>query len=182
MGNLNTLSTICVLVIVQEALVLIFGAILLRRYLLGRKLHFWYYAVLLPSSLFPVICFLGIVYYFNISSGMSFQKIALWSTFGMFLVSGGLAELISWMVKDKEQLIQWAALSSLTQIFIAMFLPVVFGGKTSGGELVKFNVGMAAGISSILVTILVFALLSYLGMWQKLLTIKNKLSKRIFSL
>lgn len=182
MGNLNTLSTICVLVIVQEALVLIFGAILLRRYLLGRKLHFWYYAVLLPSSLFPVICFLGIVYHFNISSGMSFQEIALWFTFGMFIVSGGLAELVSWMVKDKEQLIQWAALSSLAQIFIAMFLPVVFGGKTSGNELVKFNVSMAAGISSILVTILVFALLSYLGVWQKLSTIKNKLSKRILSL
>lgn len=175
LGNLNTLSTICVLVIIQEALVLIFGAILLRRYLLDKKLHFWYYSVLLPSGLFPLICFIGIVYLFNTCNGMSFQGIAFWFAFGMFIVSGGLAELLAWRMKDKEQLIQWAALSSLAQIFIAMFLPVIFGGKSPGGDLVKFNSNMAAGITFMLLAIAVFSVLSYLRVWQKL-------TKRIFSL
>ena len=131
MSNLNTLNTICVLVIVQEALVLIFGSILLRRYYLGKKLHFWYYAVLLPSSLFPISSFMGIVYLFNTYSGMSFQAIAIWFILGISIITGGLAELISWLNKDQEQLIQWAALTSLVQIFIAMFLPVILGGQIS---------------------------------------------------
>ncbi len=176
MSDLNTLSTICVLVIIQEALVLVFGAMLLRRYLLEKQLHFWYYTVLLPSCLFPVICFAGIVYLFNTYSGMSFQGVAFWFIFGMFIVTGGLAELLSWLMKDKEQLIQWTALSSLVQIFIAMFLPVVFGGKAPGGDLVKLNVSMVAGVAFILLTTAIFTVLAHLGMWQKLVIIKKRLT------
>jgi hypothetical protein len=175
MSNLNTLSTICVLVIVQEALVLIFGSILLRRYYLGKKLHFWYYAVLLPSGLFPVICFVGIVYLFNTCSGMSFQGIAFWFLFVIFIVTGGIAELLCRLTKDKEQLMQWLALTSLTQIFIAMFLPVIFGGKSPGGDLVKFDINMLTGVAFILVTTAIFTVLAHLGMWQKLAIIKKRL-------
>ena len=175
MSNLNTLSTICVLVIVQEALVLIFGSILLRRYYLGKKLHFWYYAVLLPSSLFPISCFVGIVYLFNTYNGMSFQEISIWFVLGVSIITGGLAELISWLNKNQEQLIQWAALTSLVQIFIAMFLPVVLGGKAPSGYLVKFDINMLAGVAFILLMTALFTVLAYLGIWEKLITIKKRL-------
>ncbi|MFA7183734.1 MAG: hypothetical protein WC082_02510 [Victivallales bacterium] len=167
-GDPELLNTICILVIVQEAATLLCGAVLLRRYYLEKKLHFWYYASLVPSALFPVICFLGMVYLFNTCSGMSFQAIAVYFSFGIFLLTGGLAELFR--LFEREQLIRWATLTSLVQIFIAMFLPVIFSGETYSNSLFEFNLNMAAGIIFIVAATALFALLSHFWVWRKLST------------
>jgi hypothetical protein len=166
MSNPELLNTICILVIVQEAVVLLFGAVLLRRYYLKKKIHFWYYVVLVPSGIFPVICFLGMVFLFNTCSGMSFQAIALYFCLGIFLLTGGMAELFR--LVEREQLIIWAALTSMSQIFLAMFLPVIFSGQTYAGSLIDFNLSMAGGIIFIVALTAVFAFLAHLGFWRKL--------------
>lgn len=173
MNNINVLNSICVLVIVQEAMALILGSALLRRYYLEKKIQFWYYSSLLPSSLFPALCFVGMVYLFNTCSGTSFQGIALWLGLGVFAVSGILAELLSLFIKDREQLTLWAVLLSLTQIFTAMFLPVVLSGKSSGGNYINFDLSMIAGMILLLVLTAIFTLLAHFKVWRKLFFIKR---------
>ena len=173
MNNINVLSSICVLVIVQEAITLLLGAVLLRRYYLDKKIRFWYYACLLPSGLFPILCFVGMVYLFNTCSGMSFQGISLWLGLGIFALSGVLAELLSLLVKDKEQLTLWAGLLSMTQIFTAMFLPVILNGKSPGGNYISFDINTVSGMIFLLMLIAMFTLLAHFRVWHKLFIIKK---------
>ena len=172
MNNINVLSSICVLLIVQEATALILGATLLRRYYLEKKIPFWYYSCLLPSGLFPALCFVGMVYLFNTCSGMNFQGIAFWFGLGIFAVSGILAELLGLLMKDKERLTLWAVLLSLTQIFTAMFLPVVLSGKSPGGNYINFDINAVAGMVFLLILTAIFTLLAYFGVWHKLFKLR----------
>ena len=173
MSSRETLNTICVLVIIQEALVLIFGTIVLRRYYLGRKLHFWYYAVLLPSGLFPVLCFAGMVYLFNTSSGANFLWVALRFIPIMLVITGGIAEIL--VLFKREQLIKVAALTSMVQMFTAMFLPVVFNGKISNCNFININISTIWSLLFLIAATALFTLISLLGMWQKLYGYSKKI-------
>ncbi len=177
MNNINVLNSICVLVIIQEAIALVLGTALLRRYYLGKKIQFWYYSSLLPSSLFPAFCVVGMVYLFNTYSGMSFQVITFWFGLGIFTVSGSLAELLSLFIKDNEKLILRAVLLSLIQVFTAMFLPVVLSGEYSGGNYINFNINMIAGMIFLFMLTAVFTILAYFRAWHKLFGTCNHISK-----
>lgn len=172
MNSQETLNTICILVIIQESLTLIFGAIVLRRYYLSRKLHFWYYAVLLPSGLFPAACFIGMVYLFNISNGADFLEIALRFIPTMLVFTGGMAEIL--VLFRREQLIKIATLTSMIQIFTAMFLPVIFNGKISNCNFINLNLNTVWSLLLLVITTALFALISHLGMWRKLYVYSKK--------
>ncbi len=161
MSNFNTLATLCIAVIIQEAVVLMFGAILLRRYYMERKIRFWEYLVLLPLGLYPAGCFFGLVWLFNNLSGISFGWTALTAGVAMTVITGGLAEMLKLIGRHREELVQWAAMLSLAEIAVAMFLPVVLSGNTApSGNLVNFDLKSLAGILSIVAMVIIGGLVS----------------------
>ncbi|MDD5728040.1 MAG: hypothetical protein PHV59_05695 [Victivallales bacterium] len=174
MSSGNTLSTACLLVIVQEALALVLGASLLRRYYLGKKLRFRHYPALLPSVLFPAACFGGMVYIFNTYCGTVFWQAALAYIFGIIILTGAAMEILQ--RQAREHLINLAATVSLTQIFIAMFLPVVLSGQAPSEGLVKIDMQMVSGLALLAISIGLFTLLAYSGCWRKIAELSKRLA------
>ncbi len=161
MSDFNTLSTLCIAVIIQEAIVLMFGAILLRRYYMERKIRFWEYVVLLPSLLYPAGCFFGLVWLFNNLSGISFGSTAVVAGIAMAIATGSLAEILKFIGRHREELVQWAAMLSLAEVAVAMFLPVVLSGNSApAGNLVNFNLKSLSGILFIVAMVIVGGLAS----------------------
>lgn len=174
MSDFNTLSTVCAAVIIQEALVLLFGTILLRRHYLGMKIPWYGYAVLLPSGLYPAGMFFLLVWGFNTFSGIGFIWSAIGLTAGTALLTVILTELPRLLIKEPEQMVQTVAMPGLAQIALAMFLPVILSGRAPSGSLVTFDIKSAAGICALAALTALLAAASHIFHRCRKLIIKHR--------
>lgn len=138
--NYATLNSACTIVIIQALVLLFLGISLLRRRHLGLKVSVFHYLALMPSLLFPVGAFIGMVFVFNHFSGTDFKGNALLYSGGLGLLMFGGAELNRAFAGSEDSKVLQLAAFHLSMITLAMFIPVVAGSqKMEISEATSFN-------------------------------------------
>ena len=127
----NNLRDLCTLIVIQELLSLTAGLSLLKEHELGKKIHVWKYAALLPSILLPIGAMYAEATAFNTILNRTFTEI-MWGTgIVLFLVSALSCELFAWIRKTLSGRISAAMTASWILLLLAIFMPAAVEGKIS---------------------------------------------------
>ncbi len=156
--NSNTLATICIIVVAQELISLIFGAILLRKKFINQKYKLYDCIALMPSGLFPIGHFLLIIYIFNRYSGINYFYSNLITALSVVILSVILSEIFRCF--SFENKIKINVMNSFAMISIAMFLPIVLNSSIPETNYILIDINMFYGLMTITISVVIFALLS----------------------
>ncbi len=122
----NFLEQWCVVLVVQELLVLLGGFSLLSEYQLGERIKKWHLATFIPSVSLPVGIFFLQMLLYNHFITVEFSKICLILTFAIPAVSFITSELMRYFnKKNPEGMLQLLFNVELVLLLLAIFLPMV---------------------------------------------------------
>ncbi len=156
--NKNTLATICIIVVAQEIITLIFGAILLRKKFMKQKYKFYDCIALMPSGIFPIGQFLLLIYIFNKYSGINYFYSNLITAVSIVILSIILSEFFRCF--SFENKIKINVMSSFAMISTAMFLPIILNSSIPKTNYISIDINMLYGLMTVVIGIVIFALLS----------------------
>ncbi|UDQ98753.1 hypothetical protein AAEX28_01380 [Lentisphaerota bacterium WC36G] len=156
--NANTLTTICLIVIIQEIVSLVTTAILLRKKILSENVNFINKLALTPSLLFPLSQFLLVIFVFNKMSGINYFLGSVTVGFLLLIFSIISCEIIQLMSFEKISKMNFS--SSLTLIFLAMFLPVILTNSKPATNYITIDISMLYGLIFIGTIVIILAILT----------------------
>lgn len=158
----NNLADLCTLVVTQELLAIGIGISLLSEIELEGRRHRWKYVALLPSLLMPAAALHLQAMAFNHLNNYSFTFLTWASALTYAVLTTGIAELAGFIRKTRLERIASALNASGLLLMLAVFLPVVSGGRISGVTPSAFGSRDLLVLAIALSAVLFITLISYL--------------------